>query len=214
MIDIRLPLPAALRHRLETDDRFWAHAVSLVFSPPLVWSAWIYAITLPGADDKLSAFVFASLFVISICVLPMSFVAIQVRGGKISDMHMRLSRERYIPYSIAIAAALASLALMFHFEAQPVLQIVTLVSIVELSIILAGTFFAHISLHAMGMSSIIAANALIFGFERSLVFVPLLMLVILARLALKRHTAIQILIGALIGVLTPLLVVAILGQLL
>ena len=212
-MDSLLPLPAALRHRLPSDEPLWAHAVSFVFSPPLVWAVWVYALALPSQADQASAFIFASLFVLSICVAPMLFVAVQVRGGKISDMHMRLSRERYIPYSIAIAAGLASLLIMFVFKADPLLQVVTLVSIVELSVILAGTFFAHISLHAMGMSSIISANALIFGLEQSLIFVPLLMLVVLARLVLRRHSALEVMIGVLIGLLAPLALVAALGQL-
>lgn len=213
-MDIRLPLPATLRHRLQTDDPLWAHLVSLILSPPLVWAIWVYAVTLRDISDRASGFLFASLFVLSICIAPMLFVAYRVRNGSISDMHMPLSRERYIPYSIAIAAGLASVAIMALFGADPVLQVVTLASIVELTIILAGTFFVHISLHAMAMSSIISATAVIFGQEQSLLFVPLLLLVILARLVLKRHTASQILIGALIGVLTPLVVVAALGLLL
>ena len=64
----------------------------------------------------------------------MLFVAYKVRSGKISDMHMPLSRERYIPYSIAILAGFASVGLiMFNFDADPTLQVVTLVSIVELT---------------------------------------------------------------------------------
>ena len=212
-MDIRLPLPAALRHRLQTDDPLWAHAVSLILSPPLTWAIWVYSVTLPG-NSSAAGFLFASLFVLSICIAPMLFVAYKVRSGKISDMHMPLSRERYIPYSIAILAGFASLLIMFNFDADPTLQVVTLVSIVELTIILAGTFFVHISLHAMAMASIISATAVIFGLGQSLLFIPLLMLVILARLVLKRHTAIQILIGALIGVLTPLSLVAVLGLLL
>ena len=213
-MDIRLPLPAALRHHLQTDDPLWAHAVSLVLSPPLVWAIWVYTVILPGKSRGADDLIFASLFVVSICIAPLLFVAYHVRNGKISDMHMPLSRERYIPYAIAIIAGLVSLALMVHYSADPALQVVTIVSIVELAAILAGTFFVHISLHAMAMASIISATAVIFGFGHSLLFLPLLLLVVLARLVLKRHTAAQILIGALIGVITPLLVVAVLGLIL
>ncbi|MCY3796184.1 MAG: hypothetical protein OXG84_00125 [Chloroflexi bacterium] len=213
-MDIRLPLPAAFRHRLQSGDPLWAFAVSLIFSPPLVWAVWVYSVILPGKTDRANAVWFASLFVLSICVAPMLFVAYKVRNGKISDMHMRISRERYVPYSIAIIAGLVAVAIMFSFDADPLLQVITLASIVELTIILAGTFFVHISLHAMAMASIISATALVFGLGQSLLFVPLLLLVILARLVLKRHNAIEILIGVLIGLLTPMGLVAALGLLL
>ena len=210
-MDIRLPLPAALRHRVQSEDKLWAHLVSLIVSPPVVWTIWVYAVSLPSAKNLSTALLFASLFALSICIAPMLFVAYMVRIGKIGDMHMRESRERFIPYLIAIVLGVISEFIFLRLDADPIFLMVTLVSIVELTLILLGTFYIHISLHAMAMSSIISATVIMFGLNQSLVFVPVLLLVVLARLVLKRHTAAQVLIGVLIGVLTPLAVVALLG---
>ena len=210
-MDIRLPLPAALRHRVHSDQDLWAHAVSLLLSPPVVWAIWVYAVSLLRSSNRGSAFAFASLFVLSICVAPMLFVAYKVRNGKISDMHMRESNERYVPYSIAIVAGVLTGVVYLHYNAGPVLLLVVLVSIVELTIMLAATFYMKVSLHAMAMSSIISATTLLFGFAQGLVFIPVLLLVVLARLVLQRHTTLQIMVGVLIGILTPLAVVAALG---
>ena len=165
----------------------------------------------PSAENLSTALLFASLFALSICIAPMLFVAYMVRIGKIGDMHMRESSERFIPYLIAIVLGVISESIFLRLDADPIFLMVTLVSIVELTLILLGTFFIHISLHAMAMSSIVSATVIMFGFSQSLVFVPVLLLVVLARLVLKRHTAAQVLIGVLIGVLTPLAVVALLG---
>ena len=89
----------------------------------------------------------------------------------------------------------------------------TLVTIVELAIMLIGTLFIHISFHAAGMASVISATALIYGLSAGLAFLPVLLLVALARLVLRRHTPAQIVVGAVIGVLTPLGAVAALGTL-
>ncbi|MCE2472322.1 MAG: hypothetical protein J4G18_10575 [Anaerolineae bacterium] len=124
---------------------------------------------------------------------------------------MRESNERYIPYSIAIFAGILTGAVYLQYDAGPVLLLVVLVSIVELTIMLAATFYMKVSLHAMAMSSIISATTLLFGFTQGLVFLPVLLLVVLARLVLRRHTTLQIMVGVLIGVLTPLLVVAAAG---
>lgn len=210
-MDIRLPLPAALRQRVQSEDKLWAHFVSLIVSPPVVWTVWIYSVSLTSAENHGAALLFSSLFTLSICILPMLFVASMVRLGKIGDLHMRESRERFIPYTIAIMLGIISGFIFLRLGADPIYLIVVLVSIVELTIILLGTFFLHISLHAMAMASIVSATALIFGFAQSLLFVPLLLFVVLARLVLKRHTVLQVLIGVLIGVLTPLGVVALLG---
>lgn len=210
-MDIRLPLPAALRHRVQGEEKLWAHAVSLLLSPPVVWAVWVYAASILRGTNH--AIAFASLFVLSICVAPMLFVAYKVRNGKISDMHMRESKERYIPYSIAIVAGVLTGLVYLHYDAGPVLLLVVLVSIVELSIMLAATFYMKVSLHAMAMSSIISATTLLFGFAVGLLFIPILLLVVLARLVLQRHTILQIMVGVLIGVLTPLLIVAAAGLL-
>ncbi len=212
-MDIHLPLPAALRQRVQSDESLWAHAVSLLLSPPVVWAIWVYATSLLRSSNRSSALGFASLFVLSICVAPMLFVAYKVRNGKISDMHMRESNERYIPYSIAIVAGMATGIVYLNYDAGPVLLMVALVSIVELTIMLAATFYMKVSLHAMAMSSIISATTLLFGFAQALFFVPVLLLVVLARLVLRRHTTLQIMVGVLIGVLTPLAVVAAAGLL-
>lgn len=211
-MDIRLPLPAALRHRVQGEEKLWAHAVSLLLSPPVVWAVWVYATAyLRGVNH---AFIFASLFALSICVAPMLFVAYKVRNGKISDMHMRESKERYVPYSIAIVGGILTGLVYLRYDAGPVLLLVALVSIVELSIMLAATFYMKVSLHAMALSSVIAATTLLFGFDQGLLFMPLLLLVALARLVLRRHTTLQIMAGVLIGVLTPMLVVAAAGLML
>lgn len=207
-MDIRIPMPAALRHQVEAGDKLWARLISLFFSPPVVWAVWIFIIAQQVSGSPWQASFFASLFALTVCVLPMAYVAYKVKTGCISDMHMRHSHERYIPYSIAIVGCLLTELLYLRFGAHPILVVVALVTIIELSIMLIGTFFSHISLHAMAMTSVISATTIIYGFNKSLVFIPVLLLVILARLALERHTVWQIVLGALIGVCTPLLVIA------
>ena len=201
-------MPAALRHQVEAGDKLWAHFISLFISPPVVWAVWILLIAQQFSRSAFEGTFFASLFALTICILPMAFVAYMVKIGRISDMHMRHSHERYIPYSIAIVGCLLTELVYLHFGANPVLVVVALVTIVELTIMLIGTFFSHISLHAMAMTSIISATTIVYGFNKSLIFIPVLLLVILARLALRRHTAWQIVLGALIGTCTPLVVIA------
>ena len=160
------------------------------------------------SQNRFEAVFFASLFALTICILPIAFIAYMVKTGRISDLHMRHSHERYIPYSIAIIGCLFTKLVYLQFDAHPVLILVALVTLVELSIMLIGTFFSHISLHAMAMTSIISATTIIYGFNKSLVFIPVLLVVILARLVLRRHTVWQIVLGALIGTFTPLAVIA------
>ena len=208
-MDTRLSLPAALRHRVESEEHLWATVASLLLCPPMVWAAWVFAIAwTASADQRQADLRFAALFVAAVCAAPIFFVTFMVHNGRISDVNLRESRERYIPYSIAIIGGLGCLAAYPQFNASPVLRVVTLVTVVKLALMLVGTLFAHISFHAAGMASVISATALIFGLDQGLLFLPLLLLVALARLVLGRHTRAQILIGTLIGLLTPLGAVA------
>ena len=207
-MDSQMPVPAAVRHHITADDKLWASLVSLFISPPLVWAVWVFSIALSFTPQPAAALFFGTVYALTVCLLPMLFIARRVRAGKISDLHMRESHERYAPYSLAIIAAAFTGLVFAHFGAHPVLLTITLVSIVELSLMLLGTFFNHISLHAMAMTSIASATTILYGFSQSLIFIPFILLVVLARLALKRHTPVQIMIGVLIGALTPLAVVA------
>ena len=211
-MDTRLPLPAALRHRVETEEHLWATCTSLLLSPSMVWAAWVFAIAWTADADRQADLRYAALFVVAVCAAPVFFVSFMVRNGRISDLNLRESRERYIPYSIAIIGGLCCLIVFPQFGANPILYVVTLVSIVKLALMLVGTFFVHISFHAAGMASIISATALMFGFYQGLLFLPVLLLVALARLVLGRHSPAQIVIGALIGVLTPLAAIAAMGM--
>ena len=211
-MDIRVSIPAVVRQHIETDDKLWAHIVSLLISPPIVWGIWTFLIALSVTPSRIAALLYSSIFTLMVCLLPILFVACMVKLGKIGDLHMRESRERYIPYLIAIIAAIFTEIIFLRFDAHPILVILTLVSIVELTLMLLGTFFNHISLHAMAITSMISATAILFGFSQSLIFIPLILVVVLARLVLRRHTPVQIMAGVLIGALTPFAVIAALAQ--
>ena len=211
-MDIRAAMPSALRHHVAEEEQLWAQMVSLVISPPVVWAVWVVMIALRYIRDPLEALAYAAVFALSVCILPICFIAYMVRIGKIGDLLMRRSQERYLPYSVAIVGNIVAGGVYLAFGAHAALLLVALVSLIELTIMLLGTFICHISLHAMAMASVIAATAIMYSFGESLAFLPLLLLVALARLVLKRHTPLQILLGALIGALTPLAVVALLGQ--
>ena len=209
-MDIRVPLPSVVQRYVKSDETLWARLVSFLISPPIVWAVWVYPIALTVADSTLEAMVHATIFGTFVCWIPIAFVAYRVRIGKIGDLHMRESHERYIPYSISIIGGIVTGFILAQLGAHPTLLILTLISSVQLTLMLAGTFFSHISTHAMAIASVTSATALVFGIEMSLVFVPLILLVVLARLVLHRHTVTQIMTGTLIGTLTPFLVIALL----
>ena len=96
-MDLRLPLPAALRQRVETEEHLWAYFASLLLSPPVIWAVWVFAIAWTSGAERQSSLPFAALFAFAVCAAPILFVSFMVRIGRISDLNMRESRERYVP---------------------------------------------------------------------------------------------------------------------
>ena len=208
-MDIRVPIPSIVQHYTQSDETLWARIVSSVFNPPLVWAVMIYPIALAVSPSETDGFVNATIFATFVCWIPSLFVVLMVKLGKIGDLHMRESHERYIPYAISIVGGMIAGLVLNHLQAHPILLILTLVTVVQLSLMLTGTFFDHISTHAMAIASVTSATALVFGLRTGFAFIPLVLLVVLARLVLNRHTPFQIMVGTLIGGLTPFLVIPI-----
>jgi membrane-associated phospholipid phosphatase len=210
-MDIRVPIPSILQHHTQSDETLWARIVSLIFNPPLIWAVWIYPITLEVSPSRNEALLHATIFAIFVCWIPILFVTSMVKLGKIGDLHMRESNERYIPYAISIIGGVIAGIILNSLQAHPILLILTLVTCVQLTLMLVGTFFDHISTHAMAVTSVTSATALVFGLNMGLAIIPFALLVILARLVLNRHTNFQIMVGTLIGGLTPYLVIFVLS---
>jgi len=206
-MDIRVPIPSIVQHYTQSDETLWARVVSLVFNPPLVWAVMIYPIALAVSPSQNEALIHATIFATFVCWIPSLFVLLMVKIGKIGDVHMRESHERYVPYVISIVGGIIAGLILNHLRAHPIMLILTLVTIVQLTLMLAGTFFDHISTHAMAIASLTSATALVFGLRTGFAFIPLVLVVILARLVLDRHTPFQIMVGTLIGALTPFLVI-------
>jgi len=206
-MDIRIPVPTMIRHQVQQTDHFWAQVVSNVISPPVVWAVWVYPIALWVTPSQETAILHASVFTFFVCILPMIYVVTMVKMGKIGDLHMRESNERYIPYAVSIVAGIITGIVLTSLDAHRVLLVLTVISIIQLTLMLLGTFLSHISAHAMAITSVTAATAILFGFTQSMLFIPLIMLVVLARLVLNRHTPVQIMMGTLIGTITPFAVI-------
>lgn len=206
-MDIHVPIASTIQPTTQPDETLWAKIVSFVISPPVVWAVWVYPISLSASDTTRQAIVHATLFTILVCVMPMVFVAYMVKLGKIGDLHMRESHERYIPYALSIMGSIVTGAILLQLNAHPVLLMLTLISVVQLLLMLILTFFHHISMHAMAIASMTSATAIVFSFGLSLMIVPVLLVVVLARLVLNRHTPAQLVAGTLIGALTPFLVI-------
>jgi hypothetical protein len=189
-------------------SRRWARLVSNLLSPPLVWAVMIFTIAFHVTSNQTLALTYALVYGVMICLLPILYIAWMVRRGKISDLHMKERRERIIPFLISVLCSTLAWAALRLMNAPDILPLVAAVTLIQLSIMAVITLFWQISMHAMGITVAVVAMGVVFGVGAALVTSPLVPIVAAARLSLRRHTLAQVVAGALLGVLIPLLVVS------
>ncbi len=195
--------------RLRELDWSWARLVSNLLSPPMVWAALAFPIAFREAESQTQALMWAVVYGVMVCLLPVLYIAVMVWRGKISDMHMRHRRERMIPFMVSLVCTTIAWWTLRFMGAPSVLPVLAIFTLVQIAIMTAITFVWQISMHTMTIGGAAMAIAVIFGTSVGMLFVPIAVLVSAARLKLKRHTPAQIIAGVLVGALVPALVLVV-----
>ena len=187
----------------------WARVISNLFSPPMVWSILVFLIAFHYAENRLQGLMWALTYGIIVCLLPILFIAWRVHSGKISDLHMKERQERIVPFLVSIVCAILAWEVLRMMNAPSILPLIAAVTLAELIVMLIITFAWQISMHAMSISVAVIATGIVFGAAPALFVSPLLPIVGAARLRLERHTLAQVIAGAVVGALIPLVVLAV-----
>ncbi len=178
----------------------WARAVSNLLSPPVVWAALAFPIAYHHAESGggralLSALVYGAL----VCWLPLIYIAWNVRRGNISDLHMRVRRERIRPLIVTIICTSVALFTLILTGAPPLMPLFALFTLLQIAILTLITVVWQISFHTMSISGAVVAAGVMYGAAPAVALAPLVLLVGGARLKLRRHTMAQLIAGALVG---------------
>jgi len=187
----------------------WARVISNLLSPPMVWSILVFFIAFHFAENRLQGLMWALTYGILVCLMPILFIAWRVHGGKISDIHMKERQERIVPFAVSIVCAILAWQVLRMMNAPSILPLIAAITLVELAVMLVITFAWQISMHAMSISVALVATGIVFGAAPALFVSPLLPIVGAARLRLQRHTLAQVVAGAIVGALIPLVVLAV-----
>lgn len=187
----------------------WARVISNLLSPPMVWATLVFVIAFHFAENRLQGLVWALTYGILVCLMPILYIAWRVRSGKISDLHMKERQERIIPFAVSIGCAILAWIVLRMMNAPSILPLIAAITLVELAVMLLITFAWQISMHAMSISVAVVATGIVFGAAPALAVSPLLPIVGAARLRLHRHTLAQVIAGAIVGAIIPLIVLAI-----
>lgn len=186
----------------------WARVISDVLSPPVVWAALAIPIALRDAPDRGTGWAWAADYIVLVCLIPIVYIGWMVKLGRITDMHLKVRRQRLLPFAVSISGALAALLSLSLLDASPVMLLFALFTLIQLALIAAITLTWQISVHAMSISGAVVAAGVLFAPVMALLVLPLVVIVGAARIHLKRHTLSQVVAGTVAGMVVPALLFA------
>ena len=195
---------SSFRLKTEFADRSWESLLSNLLSPPILWAAIAIPVSIRDAAPGQHPLLWAAVYGLFVCLLPALYIGINVLRGSISDLHLRERRQRHRPYLVTILSASFAWVILSWLDATDVMRALALFSLANVVVMAAITVFWQISMHAMSVSSALMALALLFSVPLALLCSPLLPLVYAARYRLGRHSHRQLLGGAILGGLLPL----------
>ncbi len=197
--------------RVRNRDYSWARLISDVFSPPVVWAFMVFPVAFKYAETASSAWMWSLLYVGLLCAAPVAYIAVMVRMGRISDIHIENRNERLLPYLFTLLCALFGWWLMRALGAPAVLPLLLIFSMIQILVMALITLVWQISMHAMSIAGAVVALTIIFGTSYAVISLPLIVIVGAARIDMKRHTVMQVVAGTLLGALLPIAVVFLLA---
>lgn len=183
-----------------------ARIFSNVVSPPVMFAilglvlAWM---ELPFWEGLL----WAAIYGFWVSLMPILVVVYLLKTGRISDLHMSNTNERRIPYITGVIGSLIALAIIQVFNGPLSLSCLAIFSTIELAFLGLITTFWLISIHASSIAAVAVICGLVFGWWTLLIMLPLVAVVCLVRIYLRRHDISQVVAGLALGIATVLLLV-------
>ncbi|MCK6578731.1 MAG: hypothetical protein L6Q98_11555 [Anaerolineae bacterium] len=185
-----------------------ARIVSDLFSPPVVWGALAFPLAYSAAASLEEALIWALIYVLLVCVLPALFIAVMVMTGRITDIHVRVRRQRYAPMAVTLFGTTLAWIILSRMDV-PLMPEFALISLIEIAVMLTITLVWQISLHAMSITTAVVVAGAFYGSSTALILVPLIPIVGVSRVMLQRHTVPQVIAGGVIGAGMTLLLMAV-----
>lgn len=184
----------------------WARLVSNFFVPPIVFPILGVAVAQRDLHDTWRVVLFAEIYGIVGFIFPAIYVLIRVKRGTVTDVHLRERSERRKPFVVAlICLAVMWLILAILGAPRGMMQLATF-TLFQSVLLLFVTLFWQISVHGANIAGAVVIIGVLFGVEYALMLSPLIVLVGASRIALKRHTPMQVVAGAAMSALIALVV--------
>jgi membrane-associated phospholipid phosphatase len=174
-----------------------ARVLTEAFQPPIVVTALLLispAIE-PGFPGSMGFGLLGALFV---CILPLAYVLVMIKLGRITDHHVSDRRQRPALLLLALISVLAGLAVLQLIKGPVSVSLMIIALIGGIAVLAVVSAFWKMSGHASAIAAAAVIVALMFG----LAWLPLLVIVPAvgwSRVVLRAHTLGQVVAGSLFG---------------
>ncbi|WP_431976067.1 hypothetical protein [Micromonospora haikouensis] len=178
-----------------------ARALSEGLSPPILLALVAATTALLTAATATDATVAALTAVLFGAVLPLAWITLGVRRGRLTDRHItRVRSQRHLPLAVSLTSIIAGAAVLRMLDAQPVASLFVVTAAVLLPCMVI-TVWWQVSIHCAVAAAVTAYAALIWSpwWATAAVIVVALAW---ARVAVSAHTLSQVAAGTALGVAT------------
>jgi membrane-associated phospholipid phosphatase len=148
--------------------------------------------------DGKDAWLWAFFFITFAVVIPVLFIVWQLQRGRLTDFHLRVRKERFVPMMVQLVSLAGAIILMAVFSTPGLLLMTAIWGASLTAFLLLITLFWKISGHSTAAASFAVFMFIYYGYILTPVFI-LIPVVAWARVRIKRHTVAQVLAGTITG---------------
>jgi hypothetical protein len=177
----------------------FARVYSDIFSPPSVYAIFAFILAwseFPFWKGTLQAVIFGSLTSLA----PLIYLIVQIKLGKLDDIHISTSGQRKIPYILGVAGAVTAYVVLRWVGSSPLFLTFIIAVIIGLCVLGIINQRWLISAHSASISAVTAFSWFAFDWTVALVLSPLIISTVLIRYYLKRHSIGELISGTLLGI--------------
>lgn len=188
---------------MATDESI-AQWVTSIISPQNVGVFLSCIMTLQYSSDPAQSIMWLLFIILFMTVPPLSYVYWLVHTGYLEDIYMPNRSKRLRPLSVTMAWLILSFMVMRFLGAPSIVESVTLITIMLVTVLSAVTLFWKISFHSAAIS---AASVCLIAMN-GLTAVPSLLLIPVvgwSRVRLNRHTPGQVVMGCVAGIVITII---------
>lgn len=176
-----------------------ARLFSNIVSPPVIFAVMGLVLSLYSLPLA-QALTWAAVYGLFVSLLPILFVLWLLSTGRVAELHMSDTGERQLPYVVAVVCAIVFLIIVRLAGGPELLRCLGIFNVIALSALALINTRWLISFHATAVAAAWTIVGLVFGWQASLLVLPLVAVVIVVRLYLKRHSVAQVIAGLALGV--------------